>query len=228
MLRAGKNVRVLHRLAMAILLAAMASMPLADVRLYPSILGSQEFARADLKRFPKWVSMLSRWQAGAPCQAADCAVAGWLALIDRLRGKDLHTQLADVNRAFNQTRYISDINNWGKEDYWETPYEFLTRRGDCEDYAIAKMMALKELGVAEADMRILAVRNLALGGEGHAVLIVYVDGEALMLDNQIPYVVSANAVAGYEPVYSINETGWWRHVMPAGALKPEPVLPASP
>ncbi|WP_374653878.1 transglutaminase-like cysteine peptidase [Dongia sp.] len=213
---------------MALLLAGLASVPLAESRVYPSLFGSQEFAGPDLGRFPKWMSMLSRWRESAPCEAADCTMAGWHDLIDSLRGADLATQLRSVNDHFNATRYIRDARNWGKEDYWETPFEFLKRRGDCEDYAIAKFMALKALGVPASEMRILALRNLALGGEGHAVLIVYAGGTPLMLDNQIKDVVPANSVGYYQPVYSLNETGWWRHETPRKAtVKPSSVLPAS-
>lgn len=220
--------RVYRRLAMALLLGAVASLPLAESRLYPSLFGSQEYQGPDLGKFPKWVSMLSRWHQEA-CQAPDCAVAAWDAVIAGLKGKDRLVQLAAVNVAFNQQRYIGDTKNWGKEDYWETPYEFLTRNGDCEDYAIAKFMALKAAGVPSSEMRIVAVRNMALGGQGHAVLVVYDGDTAYLLDNQIADVVPANSVRTYQPVYSINDQAWWRHQNgDKTAFKPAQVLPASP
>jgi hypothetical protein len=33
----------------------------------------------------------------------------------------------------------------------------------------------------------------------------------LLLDNQIKTVVPANSIKHYQPVYSINENGWWLH-----------------
>jgi predicted transglutaminase-like cysteine proteinase len=223
---------------MAILLAAVASLPLAEGRLYPSLFGSQEFQGPDLGKFPKWVSMLSRWQQQARRQETclqetretpDCALADWHAVIASLRGQERAAQLQRVNAAFNQRRYIGDTKNWGRDDYWETPYEFLTRSGDCEDYAIAKFMALKAAGVPSSEMRIVAVRNMALGGQGHAVLVVYDGDTAYLLDNQIEDVVPAAWVTTYQPVYSINDQAWWRHQngqLPG--VRPAQVLPASP
>jgi predicted transglutaminase-like cysteine proteinase len=213
---------------MAILLGTVASLPLAEGRLYPSLFGSQEHQGPDLGRFPKWLSMLSRWHQET-CKAPDCAVAAWDAVIADLKGRDRQAQLVAVNTAFNKRRYVGDTANWGKADYWETPYEFLSRNGDCEDYAIAKFMALKAAGVPSSEMRIVAVRNLAFHGQGHAVLVVYDGGTAYLLDNQIKDVVLADSVSTYQPVYSINDQAWWRHQSGgAPTVKPAQVLLASP
>jgi predicted transglutaminase-like cysteine proteinase len=224
--------RVYRRLAVAILLGVVASLPLAESRLYPSLFGSQEYQGPDLGKFPKWVSMLSRWQTQT-CQTPDCAVAAWDAVIAQLKDKDRAAQLKLANDAFNRLHYVGDPKNWGRQDYWETPYEFLSRNGDCEDYAIAKFLALKAAGVPSSEMRIVAVRNLAMNGQGHAVLVVYDGGTAYLLDNQIKDVVTVDSVRTYRPVYSINELAWWRHqndstpTTPA-ELRPAQVLPASP
>ena len=45
----------------------------------------------------------------------------------------------------------------------------------------------------------------------HAVLVVYLDGEALILDNQVLQVVPADQIRHYQPYYSLNETSWWLH-----------------
>ena len=79
-------------------------------------------------------------------------------LIARLQGKDLATQLREVNREMNLHPYILDINNWGVEDYWETPFEFLKKNGDCEDFSITKYMLLKAAGYPVENMRVFAVR----------------------------------------------------------------------
>ena len=44
-----------------------------------------------------------------------------------------------------------------------------------------------------------------------AVLVVYVDGVAWLLDNQIRDVVRADTVRHYRAIYSVNETTWWLH-----------------
>ena len=131
-----------------------------------------------------------------------------------LRGKSRAEQMDSVNRYVNRYPYIEDIVNWGVEDYWATVYEFQRKSGDCEDYAIAKFTSLRALGVPNDDMRIEIVQDLNLGGILHAVLIVFDQGKVYVLDNQIKQVMLAVDIYHYKPIYSINETHWWRHILP--------------
>ncbi len=112
----------------------------------------------------------------------------------------------------NEAPYITDIRNYGVDDYWATPKQFLDRDrdGDCEDYAIAKYMSLRSLGYTPADIRLVVLQdnNLRIA---HAVLVAYVDGTAFVLDNQIKQVVEHSRIRHYSPYYSINESGWWLH-----------------
>jgi predicted transglutaminase-like cysteine proteinase len=58
----------------------------------------------------------------------------------------------------------------GRDRRWSTPLErFTTRRGDCEDYAIAKYVALKLAGVDDEDLRLIIVRDLVVS-EKHAIV----------------------------------------------------------
>jgi len=155
--------------------------------------------------------MLDRFQGGSKlCESATCTAKGWKEFVAELQGQDIKIQLKEVNRAFNAHRYILDIKNWGEEDYWATPYQFLKKHGDCEDYAISKYFTLKALGVPVEDMRVVALQDQNLN-LGHAVLVVYVGDEPMLLDNQIASVVPANSIRHYNPVFSINESGWWLH-----------------
>lgn len=123
-------------------------------------------------------------------------------------------RLATVNSAVNQLPYIEDRVNYGVDDYWAAPDEFFARGGDCEDFAIAKYVLLRRAGVPAESMRVVIVRDMALS-TAHAILAVTVSGKTFILDNQDASVRPASAVAWrYQPVYSINETGWWLH-MPA-------------
>jgi predicted transglutaminase-like cysteine proteinase len=198
-------------MAAAALLAIVLGAAPAEARKYPKIFGSIELFSTKTARFPKWLGMVDRFQDGNKlCESSTCTVKGWKEFIADLQGKDLTTQLKEVNRAFNTRRYTLDINNWGEEDYWETPYQFLKKNGDCEDYAISKYFTLKALGVPIEDMRVVALQDLNLD-LGHAVLVVYVGEKPMLLDNQIASVVPANSIKHYNPVFSINETGWWLH-----------------
>jgi hypothetical protein len=51
----------------------------------------------------------------------------------------------------------------------------MTGRGDCEDYAVAKSVALRAAGIAEDDVRLVIVRNLGVGDD-HAVVAARLDG----------------------------------------------------
>jgi len=160
--------------------------------------------------FPKWRGLLGRYvEDKLKCETAACGKE-WRALIERLRGQERMVQLRTLNQALNKKRYVDDLTNWNKPDYWETPFQFLRRGGDCEDYAIAKYLALAELGVPTDDMRIAIVQDQNLG-IAHAILVVTVDGKSWVLDNQISKVVPATSIRHYRPVYSVNEKGWWLH-----------------
>jgi len=116
---------------------------------------------------------------------------------------------------------VTDSSNWGRKDYWATPGEFLTRFGDCEDYAIVKYLSLRALGIPDKNLRVVAVKDLNLK-TGHAVLmVIFKDKKTkknryLVLDNQIKQVVDSRKIRHYQPVFSINRTSWWRHLPKVG------------
>jgi predicted transglutaminase-like cysteine proteinase len=94
-------------------------------------------------------------------------------------------QLNLVNRYLNQLlpQYDAVIQN--KEDYWETPKEFLiTGYGDCEDYAIIKYFTLIKLGFDEKKLFLTTAFEGYRGGY-HMVLSYFkTSGKPpLILDN---------------------------------------------
>jgi predicted transglutaminase-like cysteine proteinase len=82
-----------------------------------------------------------------------------------------------------------------------------------QDYAIAKYELLRQAGVPASAMRMVVLRDTAIGRD-HAVLVVYVDGVPLVLDILDPAIVPAAAGMPYRPYYSINENAWWYHLGP--------------
>lgn len=208
------RLRVSRRFAAALLVALTATAALAPgagAATYPTLFGTREIHSSNLKLFPKWREMNARFgdeQDG--CAYPLCDKKHWKKLFDELSGADRTTQINTINREMNERRYIVDPINWSLPDYWATPFQFLRKNGDCEDYAIAKFMALRALGFENAEMRIVVLNDLNLG-IAHAILVVYVDGKALVLDNQIASVVPAESIRHYQPVYSVNEDGWWLH-----------------
>lgn len=185
----------------------------------PSLFGTKETKGASMKMFTKWTDAVQRSineksQQPGDCkdkQLNKCSYQEWRKFLDKEKGKPLEQMVKDVNQFMNKAAYITDPVNWGMDDYWTSPAEFLAKFGDCEDYAIAKFMSLKDLGVPPDSMRIVVVNDLNLK-IGHAILAVYTGNKILLLDNQIPQVVDAGTVKHYEPLFSINESAWWRHL----------------
>lgn len=185
---------------------------------YPRLFGTAETRSDNLRPFTKWTVMLDRYGREktldvAPCAqlgAAKCRPKAWHDYLATLQGKPRRQQVDLINSYMNQRAYIEDLPNYGVPDYWATPREFLGKEGDCEDYAIAKYMSLRHIGFTDAELRLVVVQDLNLGVP-HAVLIVYINGQALLLDNQIKSVVDQAKVRHYRPYYSINEKFWWLH-----------------
>lgn len=165
------------------------------------LFGTREVASKDISAFKKWTDILGRIEN---ISFADSKM-------DQFRGMGLSSKVVAVNDYVNKFKYIEDKNNFGKSDYWATPSEFFARGGDCEDFAIAKYAMLKDLGVPEDQMRLAIVQD-KIKNIPHAVLIVYTDNGPMLLDNQMKSTKQVVNVDRYKPIYSINSTGWWRHL----------------
>ena len=115
--------------------------------------------------------------------------------------------LQRINSFLNRVPYYEDLVHWRVDDYWATPAETIASNGgDCEDYAIAKYMLLRELGVPLARLRMVYVRA-GKAAQAHMVLAYYAqpDAEPLILDNLEDRVRSASNRPDLSPVYSFNE-----------------------
>jgi hypothetical protein len=82
--------------------------------------------------------------------------------------------------------YVSDEEQWGVEEYWQTPEETLSlQTGDCEDFAILLCTLLRAFGIDDEHIYIaIGVDN---DGYGHAFLIEdwYLDGEWRAIEPQV-------------------------------------------
>lgn len=199
-------------------LASVANAAFTPVAYYPALFGSSERMSSNLKPFTKWTQMFDRFQASMSTAEGQKEVAVLRDELEPLKGQPLRVMAERVNAMMNKIPYIEDQNNWGVSDYWETPVEFLSRGGDCEDFAIAKYVSLRSLGVPEERLRVAIVKDLQKGVP-HAILIVYTDDGAIILDNQSQSVRSADALTGrYKPIFSINRAGWWLHSAPRDTM----------
>jgi predicted transglutaminase-like cysteine proteinase len=140
----------------------------------------------------------------------NCRLHEWKEFLTELKGKPAMEQIMAVNDYVNQKTYKLDRENYGMNDYWATPMEFLYKGGDCEDYAITKLLSLLQLGFAPDSMRMVVLMDTKLKTP-HAALALYTNDDILILDNQTQDVVSHQRLSHYVPIYSINEKGWWIH-----------------
>ena len=115
----------------------------------------------------------------------------------------------------------SDEAQWGVADHWSPPFETLqTHRGDCEDYAIVKYVALLQAGLSHDDVKIVVLRNL-LPKEDHAAVAARVDRQWLILDNRHLALVRDTEMVGSIPKFVLDEDGTRRFVPSSRAGHPQ-------
>lgn len=168
-----------------------------------------------------WREVLKRLDTEAPAYRAcdqdasscDPRVRIWRKEIQKAKSfSSIWKKLDHINRLANRLiRYRDDIDQFQKTDYWATPMQSISGRGDCEDYAIAKFAALSELGFAPENLKLVVVqdrkRRLA-----HAVLAFKYKNLTIILDNLSNNLKSHTEIKNYRPIYSINRTGYWMNV----------------
>ena len=183
--------------------------------------------------FSSWAETLNRHQhqyaALTDCEAAAGACPGRLRSYQRMLQKGAalsrEEQVSLVNLYINRSRYRDErpeqlydedgTRTGVQRNRFGTLYEFLTERGDCEDYAVAKYFMLRELGFAAEDMRVVVTRERREPGY-HAILALRMEkGEPngrdvvwlLDTDNSI----RRKRHFGYRFVYAMNEHAVWDH-----------------
>jgi len=186
----------------------------APIRLFDTVA-----FRGNFNALPKWKRVLAK--ADKQVRALNTCTAGqkgcppgaasWQRIIRQARDLPVFEKLKTVNAFFNKWPYRLDQDAYGTSDWWATPQEFLKLSGDCEDFAITKYYALRELGFSAEDMRIVVLQD-RIRGIAHAILVVFVDTEAYVLDNVSSVVFSHKKYRHYVPYYSLNEKYRWSHI----------------
>jgi len=132
-----------------------------------------------------------------------------LAIVDQARTRDGRARLGETNRAINLAIRAADD---GADDVWSSPLATFARgAGDCEDYAIAKLAALRLAGVPAEDLRIVVVRDVRVG-EDHAVVAARLDGHWLMLDNRRMAMVEDDNARTYQPLFVLYQAAVLKYV----------------
>ncbi|MBR1236863.1 transglutaminase-like cysteine peptidase [Bradyrhizobium sp. AUGA SZCCT0182] len=129
-------------------------------------------------------------------------------LIGAVSSKSGRDKLEEANHGVNAAiRYVSDYSQHGEADRWSTPLAtFATGRGDCEDYAIAKYVALTAAGFSQNDLQLVLVRDRAVR-QDHAVLAARLDGRWLILDNRLSALIEDSDASSFTPLFAINQHG---------------------
>lgn len=175
------------------------------------VLAYAVFAAPDLDR----MGALAMQRYGEPASAL---VADWRRMLQDADAQPEQARLERVNTFFNRRiRFDDDALIWKTNDYWATPLETMGRKaGDCEDFAIAKYVSLRLLGVPADKLRLIYVRA-QIGGPSSAISQAHMvvgyfptpDAEPLVLDNLIGEIRPAARRPDLFPVFSFNDAGLW-------------------
>jgi predicted transglutaminase-like cysteine proteinase len=140
------------------------------------------------------------------------AALQFLAIVDTARAREGRARFGEINRAINLAiRATSDMAQYGQIDVWSSPLDtFSSGAGDCEDYAIAKFVALRMAGISTEDIRIVVLRDL-MRGEDHAVVSARLDGHWLTLDNRRMAMIEDIDIRNHRPLFVIDDGGVMRY-----------------
>ncbi len=132
----------------------------------------------------------------------------FLALIERARQHAGRSRIEFVNQAVNSAiAYMSDLAQHGVPDLWSAPLAtFTTGFGDCEDYAIAKYVALREAGASADDLRLLLMRDNSVQAD-HAVLAARHEGRWLILDNRRMALLEQFEIGHFTLLFALDHNG---------------------
>ena len=178
---------------------------------------------------PTWQAVVERQQHQRrdfqPCldEPAHCQGArrSLQHILNRARNLDQEKQVRLINGYVNHRRYRNDKRRQDPNSLdpdrrlrsqWSTLFEFISRGGDCEDFASAKYFMLREVGFAAEDLRIVVTREFR-SGDNHAVVAIRLPDQSSsqkiwLLDTDKIY-RHHNAKFRYR--YALNENSIWDH-----------------
>jgi predicted transglutaminase-like cysteine proteinase len=137
----------------------------------------------------------------------------WKNLSKRMLSWTAVEKLQNINGFFNRWESKNDSDNYGVEEYWAIPEEFLDKGGgDCEDFTIIKYLALRYFGWPEQELWILLGKDNKTGRH-HAVLAARTGEKTFILDNlsRPAYLLipEKQYMQNFTPHYAMNELDAW-------------------
>ncbi|WP_420934308.1 transglutaminase-like cysteine peptidase [Alteromonas sp. A081] len=134
-----------------------------------------------------------------------------------LKNKSDKEKLIGVNTFFDKhIDYALDAEVFNEHDYWATLGELIGHsKGDCEDFAIAKYVALLHLGIDRNKLRLIYVKakiGRSRITQAHMVLGYYdmPSSDPLVLDSLVSSVLPGSQRTDLVPVFSFNDSGIWQ------------------
>lgn len=179
----------------------MSNRPHAAIRGQPDVFGS---VALPIRRSPfdrRWQKATSAELSGAPASYAASLVG--LGDIEKLEAVNIY-----VN---SRVRFARDSELYGTADRWTPANETLASgRGDCEDYAIAKLQMLRRAGFPERDLYLVVLNDTARR-QVHAVLAARTDNRFLVLDNATDRLFDSHEFRDYRPIVTFSGNRSWTH-----------------
>jgi hypothetical protein len=115
--------------------------------------------------------------------------------------------IGDIRKFLSGCRAVSDMKQFGKEDYWQPPEHFeQTKKGDCEDFALWTWRQFMALGY---ETRVVFGRH-GRYGIGHAWVEFCKDGKYFLVEPQYRRVgdrFPRLSTLSFHPELSVEWTG---------------------
>lgn len=130
-------------------------------------------------------------------------------LIASIRHMGRYSQVSAVNQWVNEFLVFTPEPD-GHDRWADAARTLRLRRGDCEDFAIAKMALLLTLGVPATALYLVVAQDL-VRRRTHALLVVRDRGKMLTLDSASNVIGDATQQADYRPILSFSADRAWIH-----------------
>ena len=133
------------------------------------------------------------------------------AIVEEARSRDGLARVGYINRAINLA-----IKPAIDPSVWQSALEtFSAGTGDCKDYAVAKYLALREVGFTEDDVKLVIVRDIP-ARQDHAIVTIRLNGDWLVLDNRWLALIRDFELRRAEPLLR-PRCAWRQAIWPAAS-----------
>ncbi len=134
---------------------------------------------------------------------AETRLRNWRKMVKHSDARMDIEKLRLVNDFINRAHQVTHANSWYKTDARADPLAFLVNHsGDGQDFTVAKLFTLHQMGVDLVKLRIGYVKSKDLD-HSHTVLAYFPspNAEPLILDNIVRHIKPSSARKDIEPIY---------------------------